>query len=101
MNVSTSPEKTTTRTVWKYRVPLGDGDVFEIMIPAHADALTVQMQDGKPQMWALVDPNLPTWPYRFRIAGTGHPIEERIKKYVGSFQLYAGALVFHIFEVES
>lgn len=61
------------------------------------------MQYGKPQIWALVDPQSPVVMRAFRLAGTGHPIEERPgekMQYINSFQIDGGALVFHLFEVE-
>lgn len=35
---------------------------------------------------------------RFRLVGTGHPIEERIVQHIGSY--VTGPLVLHLFEVE-
>jgi hypothetical protein len=54
---------------------------------------------GEPQIWALVEPDQPEAEVWFRIAGTGHPITDDIKRYVGTFQIDRGSLVFHVFEV--
>lgn len=88
------------KTVWKFPVPLHGGDRFTIAMPAGAKALAMQTQHGMPALWALVDPGAAPEPRRFRIAGTGHPIDEEIVGYVGTFQMSGGVLVFHVFEVK-
>lgn len=88
------------KAVWKFPVPLGEpSDVFTVMMPGGAELMTIQVQDGSPQIWALVSPDNLLMPRRFRIAGTGHPISETVNQYLGTFQLYGGSLVFHVFEV--
>lgn len=86
-------------TVWKFPLPFPGPDVFEIAMPAGADILTVQVQHGEPRVWALVQDDVPMLPRRLRIAGTGHPIDETILRYVGTFQVAGGSLIFHLFEV--
>jgi hypothetical protein len=91
----------TARTVWKYAISdhhVGP-DRFCIRMPAGAEPLTVQMQDGSPQIWALVEPDQPEAELWFRIAVTGHPIADDIERYVGTLQIDRGSLVFHVFEV--
>jgi hypothetical protein len=85
----------TERTVWKYAMP----DRFCIRMPVGAQPLTVQIQQGEPHIWALVDPGQPDAAIWFRIAGAGHPIEDRVERYLGTFQLADGALIFHVFEI--
>jgi hypothetical protein len=87
-----------TARVFKYPVSLTD--TFTVSMPELSTMLTIQMQNGKPYMWALVDPESSLVERRFRLAGTGHPINERVG-YVGTFQLGGGSMVFHLFEVES
>lgn len=83
--------------VWKYPVPRLDS--MEVQMPAGAQILTVQVQGVTPVMWALVDPSAAKETRRFYVLGTGHPSEDRdLGRYVGSFQLHGGALVFHLFE---
>ena len=94
------PKHTTKRAVWKFPVPLGtSSDVFTITMPEGAEPLTVQVQSSEPQIWALVNPENPLTSRRFRMAGTGHPISEEITRYVGTFQVFGGSLIFHVFEV--
>lgn len=83
--------------VFKYPVPVAD--LFELEMPKDAQILTVQTQDEDMQMWALVDPESPTELRHFRLAGTGHSIIHTVKRYIGTFQIRGGRLVFHLFEV--
>ena len=84
------------KRVYKYDIDVLDNFVLEL--PEDAQILTVQMQYGSPVIWALIDDDKPLKERKFRLAGTGHPIEENVK-YIGTFQLMDGALVFHLFEV--
>ena len=96
-----SEAKFSIPTVWKFPVPFPGPDVFEIEMPQHAEVLTVQVQHGELQMWAYCNPSFALVPRHFRIAGTGHPITDEIQKYVSTFQIAGGILVFHVFEVHS
>lgn len=60
-------------TVYKY--PLLILDEQEVEIPNGADLLTVQMQNGKPCLWALVETQSPPVKRKILIRGTGHPAE--------------------------
>lgn len=84
------------KRVFKYPIPVVDG--FTIDMPKGAIVLCVQTQREKPCIWALVDPIAPKETRHFRLAGTGHAINEAIARYVGTFQIGEGALVFHLFE---
>lgn len=84
------------KAVWKW--PLNVVDKQDIFMPAGAEMLTVQVQDGKPCLWAMVDPSLPKERRVLCTAGTGHAIQEETGlDYVGTYQLEDGALVFHVF----
>jgi hypothetical protein len=84
------------KRVYKYTFEIDD----EITIPMPpGDILSVQVQRGRPCVWALVDPKAPLIERRFRIAGTGHDIDNADQlTFRGTFQLRDGALVFHLFE---
>ena len=86
-----------------YKYPIEIQDVVKIMMPKDAKVLTVQVQNGTPCIWAAVDPCQMYLECRFfRIAGTGHAIEDDvIDNYVGTIQMYDGRLVFHIFEIKN
>lgn len=85
-------------TIWKYDVRVED--LFRVDLPAGAKFLAVQTQRGVPQMWWLVDPHAATERRRFAVHGTGHTVNTRYSAYLGTFQLAAGSLVFHLFEVQ-
>lgn len=85
------------KQVWKYQ--LKADDVFSVEMPKGAQVLHVNMQDGEPYMWVLVDPSRETEYRAFRLAGTGHDIDPVWSKYLGTFLVGStGYLVFHLFE---
>lgn len=86
------------KTIYKY--PLEVTDLQELELPEGAEILTVQMQTGVPCLWALVDPTADKKCRLIRIAGTGHFLNDEIEhRYIGTFQMAGGQLVFHAFEV--
>lgn len=82
--------------IFKYPAPLSDSLLVEM--PRRAQVLTVQVQHGQPQIWALVEDDGSAVARTFRWVGTGHTLE-RDGNYVGTVQLEGGALVFHLFEM--
>lgn len=88
-------------TVYKYPVPITDG--FYLELPAGAKVLSFQVQGGgsSPYIWVLVDTERPKVRRYFRVAGTGHPIENAPAdlRFIGTIQLSGGALIFHLFEI--
>lgn len=84
-------------TIYKYCVA-SQGD-FTLEMPAGAEILDVQVQKGIPQMWALVEMGAPTEKRKFTIFGTGFPMPEAKRDYIGTFQMHNGALVWHLFEI--
>ena len=86
------------KSVWKY--PLTAEDNIVLALPLGVEPLCVQIQHDEPQLWCLVDPQESACtPREFRHAGTGHPIAENNLKYIGSYQLFGGGFVGHLFEV--
>lgn len=85
------------KTIYKYPVGI---DRFVIELPASAEFLSVQIQRDEPQMWFVVSPNETMTQSRiFVTRGTGHLIDGDPGKYLGTFQLDEGLLVFHLFEI--
>ena len=82
------------KQIWKY--VLEPETIIEM--PIGAEILTVQEQYGRCCLWALVDPSANKVKRKFLVYGTGHPITEENGKYIGTFQLHNGRLVFHVFE---
>lgn len=85
------------KQIWKFIL---EPNQSSITMPDGSEILTVQMQDDKPCIWALVNPlNTPTVRY-FEVYGTGHSIHYDMgieRKYINTFQPGKG-LVFHLFE---
>jgi len=85
------------KTIWKFLLEVKDTQIIEM--PKKAELLTVQMQNGIACLWAMVDPNEETERRLIEIIGTGNPVEMGIeRKYIATFQLHEGQLVFHVFE---
>lgn len=88
------------KTIYKYKVPVKDR--FFLRLPVGAEILTVQTQYGEVAMWAIVDNNAEKEMREFRVAGTGHDLMKAVNeefKYIGTFQLYEGKFIGHMFEV--
>ncbi len=84
-------------TIYKYQ--MNADDVIVVEIPKDAKILTVQMQGETPCIWAAVNPDARKVERRFRMYGTGHPIDENLTlEYIDTFQMHGGMLVFHLFE---
>ena len=83
-------------TVWKYTLLRTDHQV--IFMPPPAAILTVAIQHGEPQLWALVDPNeFASQDVDIFTVGTGHPTPKASWTYIGSYQLEGGYFVGHVF----
>lgn len=85
------------KTIWKFHVPVDSH--IAVMMPEGAEVLSVQVQPGQPQVWAVVDPEAPLMPRTFFWRGTGHAMGAAEGcRYVGTIQVASGDLVFHLFE---
>ena len=87
------------KTIWKFQLEVTDKQF--IRMPKEAELLSVQTQNETPCLWALVNPNSPTEERCFEVFGTGHPVHCDMgidRKFIGTFQLQGGVLVFHLFE---
>lgn len=82
-------------TVWKWTLTHG---LAELRMPADSKVLSVQMQGDEPQLWALVDDQMPLVERQFCIYGTGYAVPADHGPYVGTFQTHGGELVWHVFE---
>ena len=84
--------------IWKWTLEVTDRQ--QLLIPEGAKLLTVQIQHGMPQLWALVDENAPIIHRTIAIYGTGNPLPDGDPgQYVGTYQIRGGALVFHVFDL--
>jgi hypothetical protein len=89
------------KTIWKYELK----PECELEMPLGAEILTIQMQFGEdtvpfehPRLWALVDLGVEKEKRSFCTYGTGHSLPDKPGRYIGTFQLDSGSLVFHVFE---
>ena len=76
--------------IYKYEI-----DTIVVM-PKGAEILSVQMQHGKPHLWAIVNDNNELEERIFNIVGTGWEMDFSNNKYIDTFQ--DGSLVWHVFE---
>jgi len=83
------------KTIFKYQLEVR-GDQL-VTMPAGAQPLSVQVQHGAPCLWVLVDPTAGSHVYIVSTYGTGHPIPADPGKFVDTYQLEDGDLVFHVF----
>jgi len=67
-------------------------------LPLEARPLTVQMQNGDPCMWVLLNPSQPTVRRIFDVYGTGHDMPDIPGHYVATFQMDGGAMVWRVFD---
>jgi hypothetical protein len=86
--------------IWKFRLPTNG----LIEMPKGAKILTVQTQGdpAQPCIWAICDPSAEKVAHRFEIFGTGHEMGSQAAwpdLYLGTFQLPAMGLVFHVFDL--
>ena len=87
------------KTIWKFQLETIDNQTLKM--PVGAEILTVQTQFEKPCLWALVDPNAEKEDRFIEIFVTGHAVSYDVSvemKYIGTYQLHGGSLVFHVFE---
>lgn len=85
-------------TIFKYQIPIQDE--FHVAMPRKSRVLCVQVQDGIPCIWAIVDSTNQLDKKIFALRGTGHELDRGLDRstYVGTFQLEDDSLVFHLFE---
>jgi hypothetical protein len=82
-------------TIYKYPVE----PTMVIRLPKDAKPLCVQMQNGAPYMWVVLDNEAKTDDRIFHCTGTGHDMSRYSTSrldYIGTFQ--GEGLVFHVFE---
>jgi len=84
------------RQIFKYQLEVGQ-TVHKI--PAGYFMLDVQVQNGIPCAWCIVDPNAADEiEVTFTVVGTGHPFDKNgVGQYLGTFQQQGGALIWHVF----
>ncbi len=83
------------KQVWKYQV------AAKIRMQIGAKILCAQEQNGAICIWAEVDPQAATEERAFEVFGTGHPMQESVRVYIGTAMMEGGSLVFHVYEASA
>ena len=82
-------------TIYKYQIPY---DFTEVNIPEGAEILSMQLQNGIPCIWAMVDTGQPKIKRKFMIVGTGKELHPCVlHTFIGTYQV--PGFVFHVFEI--
>lgn len=88
-----------TLAVWKYDLNIKDRQ--EVWLPAGAQILSADLQQGELKLWVLVNPKETiNVSHNLKLAGTGHNINDIIIKFIDTIQFYNGSVIMHLFEVE-
>jgi hypothetical protein len=85
------------RSIFKY--PIQITDVQTLSMPEAAEILTVQIQDGVPCLWAIVDTQVVNQERVIEVFGTGRPLHQDMgisRVYIGTVQ--ERPFVWHVFE---
>lgn len=84
------------KRIFKYILDASDNQVIEI--PSET-ILSVEEQNEKIVVYAIVDTDIEPIKYEFGINGTGNSITFEIEyfKFLGTVKMYNGSLMFHVF----
>ena len=82
--------------IWKWTLPIADEQ--KLYIPKGAKILSVQTQNNLGCLWALCDETAEKEYRTLCVYGMGYAVSDNPGNYLGTFQLYGGNLVFHVFE---
>ena len=82
------------KTIWKFEIE----PECIIEIPAGAQILSVGVQSNEAFMWAMVDPSAQMSRRKINIYGTGHGLPDDPGTFIGTFMIYNGNFVGHVFD---
>lgn len=82
------------KAIWKFPLDITERQYIEI--PSGWHALSVQIQSGRANLWALVNVEADKRSVLVRCYGTGHSCPEDRGDYVGTVQQESG-FVWHFF----
>jgi hypothetical protein len=84
--------------IWKYNLQ-ASADRQELLMPKGAKILTIQPQYENLCLWALCDEEEERKESRIIATyETGHPISGTPGEYIGTYQMYGGFGIFHVFD---
>lgn len=81
------------KTIFKYELNVHD---VILKLPLGAEILNVQLQNGKPVLWALVNPENELVDRSICIVGTGWDVKGNMQ-YINTYM--DGYFVWHVFEL--
>lgn len=84
-----------------YKYPILIQSIQHIKLPVNTKILCVQSQNNNAFIWALVHPENLMQERRFELFSTGETIGCDMgidRQYIGTFQLFNGSYVGHLFE---
>lgn len=82
--------------IWKFQLQVTLKQ--DVEMPLGTEILCLQTQQGRPCLWAEVNPDNKTEARTFRIVGTGNSRDiNSFGKYIGTFQ--DGMYVWHLYEI--
>lgn len=92
--------------IFKYHIETTDEQIVKIPL-RHGESLKnsvlkIDTQYGSPFMWVMVEDENESRECKVFVRGTGHSCDNSFTKpdtYLGSYQLYNGAFVGHVFGI--
>lgn len=83
------------KTIWKF--PFSIEEFIGLRMPANATLLHVDVQNGTPCLWAVVNPDEPMVLRNLRVIATGQAFAvDYDDEHVATFQ--SGQFVWHVFD---
>ena len=83
------------KRIYKYSVEVRDEQ--DIYLPVGAEILSVAEQYNRIVLYAIVDSEAETKPHHISVRGTGHELNDKEGRFIGTVKLYNGDLMFHVF----
>lgn len=83
--------------IYKYEIPLGDKP--KLHLPKGGRVLSIQNQNDKICIWAIIDPSQKIiHEYELLIVGTGHQLPD-LTQYTYLSSIQQGSFVWHLFHL--
>lgn len=90
------------KTIWKFPFSGRPGQMISHSMPKGAKILDVQLQEGIPMLWALVEKDAPQERRSFTLLGTGWDLPPELDGHLVHIStIQDGPFAWHAFEVTS
>lgn len=88
------------KVIWKFEIPFPrTTEPVALETPVEWQPLSLQVQDGTPVLWAIVNPESLRVQRSILVVGTGWDIpEDRTIVHLGTYQTNHGQFVWHVFD---